>query len=88
MTDFKRTLNNIDQIINDSKKLKKELNKMAKSIEILQQRVADVLTNLEDVKTGVVAMGDQNITQQEVNDSFDQIDGKIEEIKQVINPGQ
>lgn len=61
---------------------------MAKSIEILQQRVADVLTNLEDVKTGVVAMGDQNITQQEVNDSFDQIDGKIEEIKQVINPGQ
>jgi archaellum component FlaC len=79
MTEIDRVLNNIEQI-------GKDLQQMATSLETLQQRVADSLTNLEDVKTGVLAMKDQNVTQQQVNDSFNQLDAKVQEIQNIITP--
>jgi len=59
---------------------------MATSLEILQGRVTDVLTNLEDVKTGLLVIGEQIVPQDEINTQFNTIDAKVDEIKQIINP--
>ena len=64
------------------------INKMATSLETLQQRVTDLVTALDQIKAEVTAMKTQTITQDEVNTEMDLASAKVNEIEQVINPGQ
>ena len=61
---------------------------MATSLETLQQRVTDLVTALDQIKAEVTAMKTQTITQDEVNTEMDLASAKVDEIEQVINPGQ